>query len=102
MKNNNLSFSQIIKCLQQFYNGREIEDICNETGIEHELFNGYIRECGEIANELLSLKDENEKLRRMFTNLSLVNQSLRDSLDMLTRKDVSLIELLLKKEFQKH
>ncbi|MGM9476086.1 hypothetical protein ACS5PU_06640 [Pedobacter sp. GSP4] len=96
MKLNNTP-AQIIRSIQEFYNGREPEEIYSEMAIDKNCFNGWIRDFGAIANELLELKDENEKLRLMFTNLSLVNQSLRNSLDSLTRSDSKIIDFLIKK-----
>ncbi|QNN44701.1 MULTISPECIES: hypothetical protein [Pedobacter] len=96
MKPNNTP-AQIIGCIQEFYDGREPEEICAELAIDKPLFDAWIREFGSVANELLELRDENEALRKMFTNLSLVNQSLRNSLDSLTKSDSKIFELLLKK-----
>ncbi|WP_316827991.1 hypothetical protein [Pedobacter miscanthi] len=96
MKPNN-SPAQIIGSIQEFYNGREPEEIFAELAIDKHCFDTWIREFGSIANELLELRDENETLRTMFVNLSLVNQSLRNSLDSLTKTDSKIFELLLKK-----
>eukprot|EP01012_Entosiphon_sulcatum_P023073 TRINITY_DN28062_c0_g1_i1.p1 TRINITY_DN28062_c0_g1~~TRINITY_DN28062_c0_g1_i1.p1 ORF type:complete len:106 (+),score=9.09 TRINITY_DN28062_c0_g1_i1:441-758(+) len=93
----NYTLAQIIGSIQEFYNGREPEEICNELTIDKPFFDTWIRDYGNIANELMELRDENETLRQMFTNLSLVNQSLRNSLDSLTRTDSKIFELLLKK-----
>ena len=89
--------AKIIESIQEFYNGKEPEIIYAELDINKECFDTWIRDFGIIANELMELRDENEKLRLMFTNLSLVNQSLRTSLDSLTRTDSKIFELLLKK-----
>lgn len=96
MKTNNTP-AIIIGSIQEFYNGREPEEIYTALEIDKNCFDGWIRDFGDIANELLKLKDENETLRTMFTNLSLVNHSLRNSLDSLTRKDANVLDLLLKK-----
>ncbi|MGN8054953.1 hypothetical protein ACTJKN_01690 [Pedobacter sp. 22163] len=96
MKPNNTP-AKIIESIQEFYNGRDPEEIYNALEIDKNCFESWIRDFGGIANELLELKDENDNLRTMFTNLSLVNQSLRNSLDSLTRTDSKIFELLLKK-----
>ncbi|QIL42209.1 hypothetical protein G7074_24875 [Pedobacter sp. HDW13] len=89
--------AKIIESIQEFYNGKEPELIYSELAIDKDCFDAWIRDFGILANELMELKDENEKLRLMFTNLSLVNQSLRSSLDSLTRSDSKLIDLLIEK-----
>lgn len=89
--------AKIIGSIQEFYNGREPEEIYAELEIDKNCFDSWIRDFGSIANELLELREENQTLRTMFTNLSLVNQSLRNSLDSLTRADSKIFELLIKK-----
>lgn len=96
MKLNNTP-TEIIGSIQEFYNGRDPEEICKALKIDKNCFDSWVRDYGTIANELLELRDENENLRTMFTNLSLVNQSLRNSLDSLTRMDSKIFELLIKK-----
>ena len=96
MKPNNTP-AKIIESIQEFYNGRDPEEIYKALEIDKSCFDGWIRDFGSIANEILELRDENDNLRTMFTNLSLVNQSLRNSLDSLTRTDSKIFELLLKK-----
>ncbi|WP_293305607.1 hypothetical protein [Pedobacter sp. UBA5917] len=93
----NYTPAQIIGSIHEFYNGGEPEEICAEMAIDKPCFDAWIRDYGSIANELMELRDENETLRQMFTNLSLVNQSLRNSLDSLTRTDSKILELLIKK-----
>ena len=93
----NTAPAKIIGSLQEFYNGKEPEEIYSELAIDKDCFESWIRDFGNIANEMMELRDENEKLRLMFTNLSLVNQSLRNSLDSLTRSDSKLIDFLIQK-----
>lgn len=93
----NTALAKIIDSIQAFYNGKEPEEIYLELAIDKDCFDRWIREFGNIANEMMELKDENEKLRLMFTNVSLVNQSLRNSLDSLTRSDSKLIDYLIQK-----
>lgn len=88
----------LISKIQEYYTGKEPKDICLELKIDMDEFNHYIRLYGEIANELLEIKDENEKLRLMFVNISLVNQSLRNSLDLLTKNNPTLFEALNKRK----
>ncbi|WP_316761540.1 hypothetical protein [Pedobacter aquatilis] len=88
----------LISKIQEYYTGREPEEVCSELKIDMDEFNHYILLYGQIANELLEIKDENEKLRHMFINISLVNQSLRNSLDLLTKNNPALFNLLNKKK----
>ncbi len=93
----NYTPEQIIGSIQEFYNVREPDEIYSQLAIDKTCFDTWIRNYGSIAHELMELRDENETLRQMFTNLSLVNQSLRNSLDSLTRTDSKILELLIKK-----
>ncbi|WP_443945977.1 hypothetical protein ACJVDH_02400 [Pedobacter sp. AW1-32] len=100
MKKPKLASSVVIIKLQEFFIGRDADTICADLGISTIELHALIREYGEIASELIELKDENEKLRTMFTNLSLVNQSLRSSLDSVTRTNPAMFDFLIKKRLK--
>jgi len=100
MKEPKITTSVIISKLQEFFIGRDADTICAELDISIVELNALIRQYGEIASELNELKDENEKLRTMFTNLSLVNYSLRSSLDSVTKDNPAMFDFLLKKRLK--
>jgi hypothetical protein len=91
MDTSKFSINDIILLVQSFYQGEEPTTICEELNIDIVTFNQWIRTYGQVADSLLQLKEENDKLRQMFVNLSLTNQSLREALDNLTASDASAV-----------
>lgn len=83
--------NEIVLVVQSFYKGEEPTEICEQLEIDITIFNEWIRTYGQVANNLLHLNEENERLRQMFVNLSLSNQSLREALDNLTTTDASSV-----------
>ena len=65
------SLKTIVNAIEQYYEGKQIKNICKDFQIEHELFNSWLAEYRHIAVELIELKKENEKLRKMFIDLIL-------------------------------
>ncbi|WP_316739286.1 hypothetical protein [Pedobacter aquatilis] len=98
MKELKFSFKDIVHLLQAYYQGQDIQQVCLESNISREQFDTYIRELGEIASEMVNLKDENQRLRNMFLDVSLDNQSLKNAISQSANRDSSLLKLLLAKE----
>ena len=75
---------QISKILQKYENGIPIHSIIEEYGISQATFYNwkakYARSSSNNSQELLKLKEDNERLKRMFADLSLENVSLRAQL----------------------
>ena len=82
MKKSRFSESQIIQILKEADGGRKVVDICRENGVSQATdylwkatFGGM--EASDIRR-LKELEEEDSKLKRMFANLSLGNEVLKD------------------------
>jgi len=84
MKKIKFSESQIIKILQEYESGREVKDMCREYGISRATFYNWKKKySGMDASQLKRLKElesENVRLKRMYADLSLDHQMLKDVL----------------------
>lgn len=76
---------QIKEILQKYEDGIPIQQIMEECGISQATFYNwkakYGRDSFNSSQELLKLKEDNERLKRMFADLSLENLSLRTELE---------------------
>lgn len=84
MKRIKFSESQIIKILKEYESGREVKDLCREYGISKATFYNWKKKySGMEASQLKRLKEleeENHRLKRMYADLSLDHQMLKDVL----------------------
>ena len=84
MKRIKFSESQIIKILKEYETGREVTDLCREYGIARATFYNWRRKySGMDASQLKRLKEleeENNRLKRMYADLSLDHEMLKDIL----------------------
>ena len=82
MKNSRFSESQIIRILKEADGGRKVADICREHGFSQATFFQWKAKFGGMEasdiRRLKELEEENSKLKRMFANLSLENEALKD------------------------
>jgi len=76
--------TQILKVLQKYEEGMSINDIIEEYGISQATFYNwkakYSRSSSNYIQELNKLREDNERLKRMFADLSLENLSLKSQL----------------------
>ena len=83
MKKSKYSETQIVKSIQEHEKGRKAEEICRELGISTVTFYKWRQKYGGLeVSELRKMKDleeENSKLKRMYANLSLVHEALKDA-----------------------
>ena len=83
MRKTRFTETQIVKAIQEHENGRKAEDICRELGITSAAFyKWWLRYGGMEVAELKKLKqleEENSRLKRMYANLSLVHEALKDA-----------------------
>lgn len=81
MKKSNFSETQIVKSIREHEGGRKAEDICRELGISSAAFYKWRQKYGGMeASDLKKLKEleeENARLKRMYSNLSLVHEALK-------------------------
>lgn len=82
MKKIKFSETQILAILKEQESGQKVADICRKHGISDATFyNWKSKYSGMTANELKRLKEleyENSRLKRMYANLSLENEALKD------------------------
>ena len=82
MKKSRFSESQIIRILKEADGGRKVADICREHGVSQATYYQWKAKFGGMESSdirrLKELEEENSKLKRMFANLSLENEALKD------------------------
>lgn len=85
MKRSKFSETQIVKALKDYEAGRKAEDICRELGVSSVSFYKWRQRYGgmevkELA-KLKALEEENSRLKKMYANLSLVHEALKDAVE---------------------
>ena len=82
MKTSRFSETQILKILKQQEAGVKTADICREHGISQATFYGWkAKYSGMEASDIQRLREletENARLKRMFADLSLEHQILKE------------------------
>lgn len=82
MKRIKFSESQILAILKEQEQGLKVSDICRNHGIsDATFFNWKNKYSGMSVSELKRLKEleyENARLKRMYANISLENEALKD------------------------
>lgn len=77
--------SEIQKVLQEYKNGMSIPDIINEYGISQATFYNWKAKYNSLSSNdtlnLIRLKEENDRLKRMYADLSLENLMLKWQLE---------------------
>jgi putative transposase len=83
MKKSQFTETQIVKAIQEHEKGRKAEDVCRELGISTVTFYKWRQKYAglEVAElkKMKELEEENSKLKRMYANLSLVHEALKDA-----------------------
>lgn len=83
MRKSRFSETQIIAALQRQERGEKARDICREIGISEPTFYNWKSKYGGMsASDLRRLKGlevENARLKRMYADLSLVHEALKES-----------------------
>jgi putative transposase len=77
--------SEIQKILQEYKNGMTIQRIINDYGISQATFYNWRAKYGSLSSNdslnLIKLKEENDRLKRMYADLSLENLMLKWQLE---------------------
>ena len=85
MKKSRFTEAQIIATLQQYESGMKVTDICRDKGITMATFYRWKRKYGGMdaqqLNELKSLQEENQRLKKMYADLSLDHRILKDIIE---------------------
>ena len=83
MKRSQFTETQIVKAIKEHEAGRSAEDISRELGISSTAFYKWRQKYSglEMAElkRLKELEEENNRLKRMYANLSLVHEALKDA-----------------------
>ena len=83
MKKTRFTETQIVKAIQEHENGRDAKDICRELGITSAAFYKWRQRHGGMEvqelKRMTELEEENARLKRMYANLSLVHEALKDA-----------------------
>ena len=83
MKKSRFTETQIVKAIQEHENGKNAKDICRELGITPASFYKWRQRYGGMEvqelKKLKELEEENNRLKRMYANLSLVHEALKDA-----------------------
>lgn len=84
MKKSRFSESQIIKAIKENENGKPVEQVSRELGINPATFYNWRKKYAgmEVSQlkELKALQAENAKLKRMYADLALENTMIKDVL----------------------
>jgi len=76
--------SEIYKILQEYKNGLSISQIMDKYGISQATFYNWRSKYGNLSTsdmiQLNKLKEDNERLKKMFADLSLENMALKAKL----------------------
>lgn len=82
MKKTRFTESQIVKALKEHEAGRKAEDICRELEISRAAFYKWRSRYGGMeasdVQRLKELEEENQRLKKMFADLSLDHATLKE------------------------
>ena len=85
MKKTQFTETQIVTMLKQHEQGLKVFDIARSNGISEKTFYRWKSKYGGMdANELKRVKEleaENSKLKRMYADLALMNEALKDVIE---------------------
>ena len=83
MKKSKFTESQIVKAIQEHEAGRKAEDICRELNITTASFYKWRQRYGGMeaseVKKMKELQEENARLKKMYADLSLVHDALKDA-----------------------
>ena len=85
MKKTRFTETQIVKAIKEHENGRNVIELCRDLGISIAAFYKWRQRYGGMEvkelKKLKELEDENSRLKRMYANLSLVHEALKDAVE---------------------
>lgn len=81
MKKSRFTESQIVAILKKQESGVSVKDICREAGITDQTFYKWKAKYGGMDSSQLKkvkeLEEENSRLKRMYAELSMINDALK-------------------------
>ena len=85
MKKSRLGETQIVSILKQYDGGRSAADLCREHGISQATFYNWKAKYGGLEagqlKRLKELEEENNKLKRMYADVSIQRDALKDLIE---------------------
>lgn len=82
MRKSRFTENQIVQTLKQVEGGRHVKDVCREIGISAATYYTWKSKYGGMeasdVRRLKELETENAKLKRMYADLALENNALKD------------------------
>ena len=82
MRKTRFTETQIVKALKELEAGRKLEDLCREMEVSKATFYKWKSKYGGMeasdVRRLKELEEENARLKRMYANLSLDHEILKD------------------------
>ena len=84
MSRKRFSESEIFKILKEAENGRCVSDLCREYAMSSASFYKWRAKYGgmdaSMISEMKSLEEENRRLKRMYADMSMQNDVLKEAL----------------------
>lgn len=81
MKKSRFTESQIVAMLKRHESGVTVKDLCREAGISDQTFYKWKAKYGGMDSSQLKrvkeLEEENSRLKRMYSELSMINDALK-------------------------
>ena len=85
MRKSRFTQSQIVKVLKEVEGGRQVMEVCRESGISDATYYNWKAKYGGMeASDIKRLKElekENQRLKQMYADLSLEHRVLKDVIE---------------------
>ena len=84
MRKSKFADSQIAEALKRVESGLAVPELCREMGISSATFYKWQAKCGDMDTSMIArlkeLEVENARLKKMYADLALENESIKDVL----------------------